>query len=274
MRGQPGLTGDRPALDLAIALGRDGRSRIAARSVRYPWSLGRGYSDDRGVTVIPQIAGAGLLAGDHVRQRIRVERDAAMRLVSAGATLVHGGETGPARSDWVVEVLPGACAVLVNEPYVLLPGGAVRVRTTFVVAPEAVLIAAEGIVCGLSADPVSFETRTTVSCPERGVLFHDWQRAVSGEIGRASALHGRPTAFATVICVCSAFARGDIDGAVPEGPVDLGAGVWAGAAQLARGIGIGIRIAAPSGGCLRAAILRALDTFAGAAGLEINDILR
>lgn len=269
MRSEPGLTGERPALDLAIALGRDGRSRIAARSVRFPWSLGRGYAGDRGVTVIPQVAGAGLLSGDRVSQRIRVERDASLRLVSAGATLVYGGDAGPAQSEWLVEVQPGACAILGSEPYVLLSGSALQLETTFVVAPGGVLIAAEGIVCDPSGTPVSFRTTSTIRCPERGLLFHDRQAATWDDILRAGALCARPTAFASVICVDSGIERGSVVGAVQDGEVDLGPGVWAGAARLARGTGIGIRIAASSGGLLRAAMRRALDRLTGKPSLPL-----
>lgn len=255
------------ALDLTVAVGPDGRSRIAARRAAFPWSLGRGYPGPPGaaVEVIPQVAGAGLLAGDAVRQAVRVGPGAALRLTSAGAMLVHGDAEGrEARSDWRMEAGPGAVLVVASEPHALLAGAALDLAQTLVIDAGARFAGFEGV---CRAGPGgAWRTRSLVMRPGGEVLFDDRQAAGVDALDRAAALPGGWTAFGTVLALGPD--SGAAMEALPEGPLDLGPGVWAAAARLRGGCGVGVRIAAVDGGRLREAGRAALARAEAALGLD------
>ncbi|MEM7742439.1 MAG: urease accessory protein UreD [Pseudomonadota bacterium] len=244
-----------PSLDLTIALGADGASRLARRRVAYPWSVGRGYPGKPGepLTVIPQVAGAGLLAGDHVLQRIHVAQDAALRLQSAGAMLTYGTPGGPAcRTDWALDVEAGARAFVISEPYVLFPDAGLRLRQTITISPGARVVACEGMVSAPGASTSEWQTETLVQRPDGTLLFRDRQRASAEMLATNAGLPGGWTAFGTVLVLTpdAQRMRAVIEATVRATTSPASVGV----APLPRGLGVCARIAAPDGQTLRDAL--------------------
>lgn len=245
----------RPALDLNIELGADGRSRLAARHVSFPWSLGRGYPGAPGdpVMMIPQVAGAGLLAGDHVTQRIKVARGAALHLVSAGAMLTYGTPgAAPSISDWQVNIDTGASAFLISEPYVLFNDAALSLNQSITLAANATLIGCEGIVLALPSSRSRWQTETIIRRPDGSIVFIDRQKACTDALFRHSELATAWTAFGTVMVLAPSHK-------VPRMEIEQHAGslakdVWIAVSPTRDDSGICARIAAKDGQHLRAAM--------------------
>lgn len=255
MNAPPLHHGTAPALDLTIARGADGRSRLAVRHVSFPWSLGRGYSGgaDDPVMLIPQVAGAGLLAGDHVVQRIHVTPGAALHLASAGAMLTYGTPGGRTSvSDWTVDLDPGARAYLVSEPYVLFDDADLTLRQCFVVAPDATLIGCEGIVCASPGNRSQWHTETIVRRPDGTPVFTDRQTGSRAALSRQAALAGGWIAFGTVLVLTPKPQRALEDiGAIAA---EAREGLWIGISPTRANSGVCARIAARDGQRLRAAM--------------------
>ncbi len=261
-----------PALDVAVAIGPDGRSRLARRRARWPVSLGRDYPGAPGepAVLIPQSAGAGLLAGDALRHRIEVGAGAGLRLVAAGATPVLGpGTTSSpttALSETSAQLGEGALLVLAAEPHVLLPGARLALALHAVLPESATLLAFDGV-CGSDGPPGPWRAETVLTRPDGETLFEDRQAAGTTALSAAARLPGRWGAYGTVIALAPPAGRAALGEALPEGAVDLAPGAWAAAATLRGGVGVGVRIAARDGGALRAAARRALGLAATALDL-------
>ena len=242
------------SMDLAIGLGADGRSRLASRRVSFPWSLGRGYPGPPGspVTLIPQVAGAGLLAGDRIGQRIRVEDGAALHLESAGAMLTYGTPGGQGSvSDWVIDLGHGARVVLLSEPYVLLDNADLTLRQTITLPRASTLVSCEGV-CAASPGHRCWTSEIVVRRPEGTVLFEDRQQVTGDLLDRLTEMPGSWTSFGTVIVLSE-----DPDGAlaIMTSTADgLDGGTWTGIAPTRAGAGVCARVAAGSGQQLRTAL--------------------
>lgn len=256
----PDLLSGRPALDLSIVAGPNGISRLGARNVSFPWSLGRGYPGGRGepVMLIPQVAGAGLLAGDDVRQRICVEQDAALHLVSAGAMLTYGAPGDEqCRSNWSIELKSGARAVVASEPYVLFDDADLCLRQSISLAEDATFIGCEGVVRARPDTPCSWNSEATVCRPDGSILFIDRQRAHAETLKRHAKFDGSWRAFGTVLILTPIRERTD---QIIELAGNLTIkGVALGACQTRGASGACIRIAASDGQGLRTAMSRMVD---------------
>jgi urease accessory protein len=257
-----GVPGAAPALDVAIALGPDGRSRLARRRARWPISLGRAYPGGVGepATLIPQAAGAGLLAGDVLRQRVEVGAGAGLRLVAAGATPVlapGAGREGAAVSETEVRLGEGALLVLAAEPHVLLPGARLTLSLHAVLPESATLLIFDGI-CGTEGPPGPWRAETVLTRPGGPVLLEDRQAAGAEALAAAARLPGGWSACGTVLALAPPERRAALAAALPEGPATLAPGALAAAAALRGGIGVGLRIVARDGGALRDAARAAL----------------
>lgn len=244
------------ALCLGISVGPDKRSRVTERNVSFPWSVGRGYVGNPGepVMVIPQMAGAGLLPGDRVRQRIHVGNDAALHLVSAGATLTYGSP-GAAHSisDWSVELEAGAQAFLVSEPYVLLDDAQLQIRQALTVSPDATFVGCEGVVCAERSNHSHWQTETVVRRPDGPHLFTDRQRASMNVVQLHADLTGAWSAFGTVLVVSPNSETGlNSIAARIGGASDR---VWIGLSPTRSKSGMCLRIAAQDGQTLRSAMM-------------------
>lgn len=251
---------DRPALDLAIELGKDDRSRIAARHVSFPWSLGRGYPGPPGdpVLLIPQVAGAGLLAGDQVTQRIRVAGGAALHMVSAGAMLTYGTPgAAPSISDWQIDLDTGASAFLVSEPYVLFDDAALSLNQSITLPEDATLIGCEGIVLAQPCNRSRWQTETVVRRPDGSIVFIDRQKAGTDALFRHSGLATAWSAFGTVIVLAPPHKVARL--AIEQHAESFTKFVWVAVSPTRNNSGICARIAAKTGQHLRA-VMRSIVT--------------
>ena len=255
------------ALDLVVTAPAPGANRLERRRVSHPWSLGRGYPGPDGLLdVIPQVAGAGLLAGEAVTQRLEIGPCAGLRLVSAGAMLVLGG-TAPAHSDWHWHLHPGARAVQTSEAHVLLPGAELRLTTRIDLAPGALYLGFEGVCLAEPAAPVRWRLETTVCGPAGTAFAIDRQGADAAALARLRGLPGAPAAFGTLLLL----GPPSIAQALPCGRLDL-PGAFAAAAPLREDLGMIARIACPDGGTLRQAGLALMAQTAERLGLATTPL--
>ncbi|MEJ8570289.1 urease accessory protein UreD [Microbaculum marinum] len=256
------------ALDLAVDVGADGRSRLLRRRVAFPWSMGRGFAPEwpgEPILILPQAAGAGLLSGDDVEQRLEIRSGAAARLESAGATMVHRGDRGAARSQWRFRLREEAALVVAAEPHVLASGCRLELRTDIEIEDGASFIGFEGICHAASlsgSEPAgAWFAETRVRRFDGRTLFVDRQEAKADDAGRVKALPGAPSAFGTVLVLGPAADRCGIAPGALELP-----GVYAAAAVLRAEAGLAVRIAAQTGGALRTAGRQLVSRAASALG--------
>ncbi|MEM9048223.1 MAG: urease accessory protein UreD [Pseudomonadota bacterium] len=239
-----------PVLDLQLQRGADGLTRIARRRVAWPWSLPRGFrlGDPVGgpngcLTLIPQAAGAALMPGDTWEQRLALGPGACARLITAGATAVHG--SGWAETRWHLALGPGAWLALLPDPAVLFAGAGLIQTIEVEMAEAAVLVLADGICLREThTAPAGVRTQLTVNGPD-GLVFQDRQRAGAESFARLARLPGKPTAFASLTMIGARPGR--------TGPLDL-PDVYVSAGVLRGGQGIAARIAARDGGTLTRAL--------------------
>ncbi len=203
--------------------------------------------------LIPQMAAAGLLAGDRIIQRIRVGAGGAMDLVSAGAMLTYGSATRQAAvSDWTLDLGPGSTTRILSEPYVVFDNAELVLRQTHCIAPDAVLVSVDGIVDASVQKTARWQTETIAHRPDGTVLFKDRQRADSASLSRQARLPGAWTAFGTLtVLTPDASAIGPVFEAARR---QLDKRVWSGWSFLPAMSGASARIAAPDGQRLRAAL--------------------
>lgn len=239
------------ALDISVADGRMHRHRVA-----FPWSVGRPYICEtwRGaLRLIPQVSGAGLLSGDHVRQRVRLGPQTRLRIESAGAMQVLSGRSGPARSDWSFALDPGAMLVLDAEPYTLMPRAQLDLRSDIKLAPGAILLASEAI-ChahpNIRQNPDGFgewRAQTRVADVSGGPIFTDRQ-AVSHQGGaRLARLPDGATAFGTIWVLTDLDIAEHAVTSLPDVACRIAF------SPLRAKVGFAIRLAAIDGGTLRGA---------------------
>lgn len=243
--------GDAFALDISVADGRMHRHRVA-----FPWSLGRPYACEtwRGAfRLIPQVSGAGLLSGDHVRQRVRLGPQTRLRIESAGAMQVLSGQSGPARSDWSFALDPGAMLVLDAEPYALMPRAQLDLRSDIRLAPGAILLASETI-CHTHANIRKnqdgfgeWHAQTRLADMSGELMFTDRQ-AVSHQGGaRLGRLPDGMTAFGTIWVLADPNIAEQAVANLPD------VGCRIALSPLRAKAGFAIRLAATDGGTLRVA---------------------
>ncbi|MEO1307655.1 MAG: urease accessory protein UreD [Pseudomonadota bacterium] len=238
-----------PVLDIEVT-----GTRFHRHHVRFPWSLGRAYLSNGGYRVIPQVAGAGLLSGDRLSQRVRLGAGARLRLESAGAMLVLSG-SGPARSDWFFDLGPGSRLILDAEPYALAPQAALQTKTRIRLAPGAQMIATEAV-CHSHDCTRSFgawQTQTRVETADGAQVLMDRQEATSEATQRLTQLPLAPSAFATIWVLGPSIWSKSLVQDLPsvEHPIAV--------TPLRANNGHAIRMVAPDGGSLRAAIRQLLS---------------
>lgn len=241
------------ALDLSVQSGRIVRHRVS-----FPWSLGRAYVADDwmgGLRVIPQVAGAGLLAGDRVRQRVRLRTQTKLRLESAGAMQVLAGNDGLAASQWHFDVGPGAMLVLDAEPYALMPKAALGLRSLFRLAPGAVVLAAE-MVCHIRPEAGqlgSWQTETRVHTTAGAPCFIERQVASCRSFQRCMLLPDKAAAFGTIWVLADQNIADHSTANLPDVPCRIAK------SMLRAGSGVSLRLAAKDGGTLREAVQKLIQ---------------
>lgn len=248
-------TGPRHVLDLSVTAMPGGVSRMQRHRVAFPWSLGRAFEAAEGpLRILPQVAGAGLLSGDSRRQRLRIGAGASARVEDAGAIVVHRGTRGPAATAWHYELSAGAQLTIAAEPYALSPGSALHLKTCIAMDPGAVFVGFEGV-CLAGDGPADWRSETVVTGPCGAPMMIDRQEVAAGDYGPLGALPGGACAFGSVLVLCP-------QGRVPALTLPHTPGTYAGTTPLRGGIGVGIRLAAASGGALRDAALSVMGQLA------------
>ncbi len=252
----------RASLDLSIERGANGASRLIRHRVSYPWSLGRGYpnGDDGSVMILPQVAGAGLLAGDWIDQRIRVGMHASLNLASAGATLVHGRHGAQeATSRWTYDLAEGAQVVAAIAPNALLDNAQIRQENFVTIHPTATLVLVDGFVDASTDQSVEWSGTTTVRRPNGDTMMIDRQVAGNTLLSRHSRFPRRWTAFASLLVLVPAEKCSDLLGLVRNPSPPANPSEWVGVSKLRQSCGIGLRYATQDGASLRLAITRTLS---------------
>lgn len=244
--------GENPfALDLRVEVGGVKRRRVA-----FPWSLGRAYASENwagAFRLIPQVAGAGMLSGDFVRQRLSLGPGACLRLESAGAMQVLAGDRGPARVEWHYNLGPGATLILDAEPFVLMRRAHLDLRSLVHMSPGASVLAAD-MVCHSHDDPVAFgQWRTETSVVQGNALsFTDRQSVLPESGARVHSLPDRSSAFGTIWCVGPIALAAQTVAEIEGGSCPIAV------TPLRAGAGYALRVAAPDGGTLRSVCRRVL----------------
>ena len=246
------------ALNVSVNSDRMHRKRVA-----FPWSLGRAYACETwtgAFRLIPQVSGAGLLSGDHVRQKVHLGAQARLRLESAGAMQVLAGPSGIARSDWNFVLEHGAMLVLDAEPYALMPRAALDLRSHFHLSAEAIVLATEAICCTHTDEAQNLDelgawrSQTTVANASGATMFIDRQAASLEGGARLRRLPKGFAAFGTVWVLANIKVAEAAAVDLPDvAPCRIAL------SPLRAGAGIAIRLAALDGGGLRFACRRLMD---------------
>lgn len=250
-----------PVLDLRIERSADARSRLADRHVRFPWSVGRGYPGPPGapVVLIPQCAGAGLLSGDSVQQRLRVGDNAALDLHSAGAMLTYGRPGGRTSvSDWTLDLGAGSRTRFFSEPYVLLDHADLMLRQIIIADTTAELVAIEGVTYAGDVGTIGWQTQTSVYRPDGKILFVDRQCATPDLLKRVRKLPGSWRAFGTMIVLTASPEQSLC--AADRAAREFEGKAYVAATSIAGNIGVCARIAAPDGQTLRETMRQLMST--------------
>ncbi len=244
-------------LDLSVSAAPGGVLRMHRHRVAFPWSIGRafGAADAEGtLRILPQVAGAGLLSGDSRHQRLSICPGAAVRVEDAGAIVVHRGKRGPAATAWRYQIAAGARLTIAAEPYALSPGSALHLSTSIAYDPSGSFVGFEGV-CLAGDRPVDWRSETVVEDLTGAPLLIDRQSVTAADYARLGALPGKVSAFGSFLILCPPEKTPALS--LPSAP-----GVYAGMTPLRGGIGVGVRLAADSGGTLRAAALSIMDQLA------------
>lgn len=210
--------------------------------------------------ILPQVAGAGLLAGDKTDQRIRVGPQASLDLASAGATLVHGNPDGPeAISRWTYEIAEGAHVVAAIAPNALLENAQLAQLNLITIHPAATFVIVDGFVDASSDQSVSWSSTTIVRRPTGENLMTDRQVATGSQLARHHRFRGRWSAFGSMIILAPAEECDGVLKRVQESELHTDPADWVGVAALRSHSGVGIRYAAKNGASLRKAINRTIS---------------
>ncbi len=181
-------------LDLAFARDGDGRTRLARRRVRYPWSLTRPFWIDHApkgmASVIPQSTSSIILAEDRVEHSLSVGQGAAAHLTSQGAQAVHANRTdAPTEITWRLDCGPGAVLEVLTDPIVLFDEAWMRQTVEVTLPEDAFLILAEGFTWhGAAANPGfrQLESRLTARRPDGRLLVRERNRVEPATLALAT----------------------------------------------------------------------------------------
>jgi urease accessory protein len=150
-------------LDLRLAAGEDGKTRIVSRRQRFPLSITAPmYLDphDRGMAYLyVQNPTGGMFPGDRLTTRIDVGEGCRVHLTTPAATKVFRTDAEPARQDIEITVGPDAYVEYVPEP--LIPHEGARLVQTLDVSlgPRATFVATEILTPGRVAGGERFRYR-------------------------------------------------------------------------------------------------------------------
>jgi urease accessory protein len=254
-------------LDLRLAAGEDGRTRIVSREQRFPLTTTVPmYLDphDRGMAFLyVQNPTGGMFAGDRLATRIDVGEGCRAHLTTPSATKIFRTEDEPAVQDIVITVGSGAYVEYVPEP--LIPHEEARLNQTLDVrlGPGARFIATEIVTPGRVARGERFAYRelsltTTIRDDAGSELCVDTVllEPLRGSPDRRGLLGGRPFLGSVVAVAPDGDAAGlsdELDAASASLPSSA-------AGELPSGAGAYARILADSAPSIRAGVDRLWST--------------
>ncbi len=271
-------------LDLQFRADGRGRTYLHRQFVRYPFHLTRPFHLDRPqlpglATLYLQSASGGLYGGDRLGTDIALAEGAAAHVTSQSSTIVHRAHDGAGASLRTrLRLAPGAVLALTPDPTILFPGAELDSRIDAELPADACLILGEAMLGhdpqaadGLPARPVGrlfSEVRIQVPGLGRAIDRQGFAGlAVPAALDADAGSPGGPgyLAQAALYCIGPAFRDGP--------PQRLLAGlspppgcIW-GADALPAGLGLWVRVLAPSGHGLTAAMS---DLFAAAFTLRFG----
>ncbi|RWA57931.1 urease accessory protein UreD [Mesorhizobium sp.] len=243
-----------PQLSLDVGTDASGQSRVVRRHVSWPWSLPRGFHlhGPRGpLTVLPQAAAAALLSGDRWRQEISVSRDGQLRLIEAGATLVHAGPHGPSSLRWQLFVADDCTLALFARPFVLTAGAMLRHEIQLCLSQSGTAIICEGV-CLRDTHPdpgISWQSQLTVERPDRSLVLRDAQLADGAGLLRLDRLCRPARAFGSIMVLAPARRLELLRQDLPDGAFGCGGG-YAAIGAVRGDTGLALRLVCADGGAL------------------------
>ena len=269
---RPSAPAWQPATQLELEFAPDtaGITRLVRRRVRYPYTLLKPFwfgDHPKGIATLPLQSGSGgLFAGERLAQHIVARAGSSAHITTQAATVVHGSDSrDPATQAIDIDVRAGAYVEYLPEPVVLFPGAALEQRIRATVAPDAVLVYADG--CVLHAPPATggvfdcyantFEARD----PTGVSLCVDRMRISGSDMVQSLAADGRTRGACGALFVL-ANGRGalleqlvgTLNAHLVDGPLAANGDVYAAAGLLPHGRGAWCRIVAVDGRGLRDAL--------------------
>lgn len=250
-----------PALDLAFRAGPDGRTVLASRRVRHPFSVQAPLWDlperPRCARLFIQSISGGIFADEEIGQRVRVRADAELRVEMPAAMVVHAMKDGAASRQWI-ELAAEANARLefLPRPLILFPTSRLSQNIRIEADPSARLLVGDGFMMHdpyRSGDAFAwFDSTIRLSWPDGRLIALDRARASGlAMLARLPGVTGRHAATGSLWMVrpideitAQAFCR-EIQALLDGEP-----GVFAGATPLRHGGGVLVRILAEDGGAL------------------------
>jgi urease accessory protein len=255
-------------LDLSFRQHADRGTYLDRRVFRWPFTLSRGFRLDQVpsgmLTVILQTVSGAIQADDALLQRIRVEHGAAAHITTQGATMVYRAPAGMCATDTVeLEVENGGVIEYLPEPRIMFPDSNLSQRLRLDVAPSGIAVLSDSFVlhdpAGQGRPFRRYISELVIERPGGDVVLRDRVdiNAMPRRSGRRApyVAHGMllvvaPLPPLALEALCSGM----------QAQVGDGTGVYAAASILPQEVGVGLRVMAIDGRCLRTALTAAWFT--------------
>jgi urease accessory protein len=250
------------AAELSFRRDPEGATYIAGQRAGYPFHLCRLHryegDPDGMATLYLQSVSGGIYDGDDLRVSITAEPQAQLHLTTQASTIVQRMPRGAAEHRVTIRADADCLVEYMPDPMILFPEARVTTRLEVEAHESAVVIACDSF---LAHDPTGAGApfgwlRSTVEArrPDGRPLFSDRYR-LSGDswMDRIPGLGGLHLAQAALIVLHPSLPAARL---VEAARVALAThdGIYAGASALPNSCGAGLRILAPDGAALRAAV--------------------
>lgn len=249
------------ALEFAREAG--GRSYLARNYAAYPFHLTRPLYFDPAwpelPTLVLQSASGGLFQGDRLSLDITLQASAAAHVTSQSATKVHGMERDHAIQETTLTLGPGAYLELLIDPAILFPDCHSETRTSLTLGPGAVAVIGDSF---LWHDPKSsgrprfafYQAEFKAQAEAGGLLVLDRYRiARPAEDAATQAFWSAYKAQGSLYVIAREADPDALCAGLRAGLRNL-TGCYGGVSALPNQAGAYVRLLAPDGQSLRAAL--------------------